>query len=243
MKELAILSITEVDERIKQVPSEILEERINLIYSLGYVYNPYSQEFYNPFINKGLKAIVTYNLNEERIVRLHNLLEKEYIEQNKGLKSYKVIENTIMGNFKLSLSFSFFESIFGILGLLFSILAIIFHLTDSPNLALGIMSIAFFMVNYYVAQNLRLYKYEGDSQLSLIWRKYHSIFRLVSLFQYPYFYFLIYLVLENYWLPLPIILFIVYLLRKFVKIKLIKSYWRFTGVNDIRNYAEKNGLL
>ena len=59
-----------------------MNEKIDLIYSLGYVYNPYDQEFFNPFINKGLKAVITYNLDLERIENLHNNLEKEFLAKN-----------------------------------------------------------------------------------------------------------------------------------------------------------------
>jgi adenine specific DNA methylase Mod len=67
MKELAKLRITEVDQRIKQMPSNEIDEKIDLLYSLGYIYNPYIKEFFNPFINKGLKALVIYNLDLKRI--------------------------------------------------------------------------------------------------------------------------------------------------------------------------------
>jgi len=49
--------VRKVDKRIDTLHDEEIDDRIDLLYSLGYVYNPYYQEFRNYFIEKGLKAI------------------------------------------------------------------------------------------------------------------------------------------------------------------------------------------
>ena len=148
MKAIAKLIITEVDPRIKAMSSEELDEKIDLIYSLGYVYNPYSKEFYNHYINKGLKAIVTYNLDLDRITNLHNSLEEEFLTTNKHLRTFDEISNSIYRNDEVSGVQLFMESMSGITGVVFLLLSVILNLTDYMNFALGSMLISFFFINF-----------------------------------------------------------------------------------------------
>ena len=193
MKELAQLRIKDADPRIKQVPSEELDEKIDLIYSLGYVYNPYDQEFYNPFIHKGLKAAITYNLNLDRIENLHNNLEKEFLAKNQRIRTFDEISHSIYGNDKVSRLGLFLESMSGIIGVVFLLLSGVLHITDNIHFALGSLIISFVFVNFYLIQNLLLGINEGDWQLSPFWRKISNIFFnlitiIISLLILPPFY-------------------------------------------------------
>jgi hypothetical protein len=243
MKALAQLRIKDADPRIKQVPSEELDEKIDLIYSLGYVYNPYDQEFYNPFINKGLKAIVTYNLNLDRIENLHKNLEKEFLGQNLRVKTFDEISDSIYGNDKVSRIGIFLESMAGIIGVFFLLLSIILHISNNINFALGCLIASFIFINFYLIQNLLFGINEGEWQLSPFWIKYKNFFSILSLLQYPYIYYLLLVVLDSYWLPILIIFPIKWLVKRFVTRKLSRKFWQMTGINNIREYAEQKGFL
>jgi hypothetical protein len=119
MKALARLRIEDADPKIKLVPSDEINEKIDLIYSLGYVYNPYDQEFYNPFINKGIKAIATYNLNLDAIEKLHKFLQKYFLTQNEKFRTFDEIEDSIYNRDKTSTIKLFFESMAGIIRVCF----------------------------------------------------------------------------------------------------------------------------
>lgn len=140
--------IKDADPRIKQVPSEELNEKIDLIYSLGYVYNPYDQEFFNPFINKGLKAVITYNLDLERIENLHNNLEKEFLAKNQKLRTFHEISDSIYRNDKRSMLGLFLESMAGIIGVLFFLLSIVFTYYGQHTFRIGQLNQVFYFCKF-----------------------------------------------------------------------------------------------
>ncbi len=243
MKELAKLRIGDADPRIKQVPSNEADEKIKLIYSLGYVYNPYEKEFFNPFINKRLKAIVVYNLNLAGIEKLHSSLEQEYLSKNQNFRRFEEIEKSIYKDDKVSRFGMFFDTMSGILGLVLLILTVIFHTLGKIEIATGLMLGSFFLNNYYFIYNRLYAQNEGEWLLSRFWLNYQSIFLILSLTLYPYLYYLLYLTIDSYWIPIIIILPIRYLIKKYITKKHIKNYWQMTGINDIRDHAEEQDFL
>jgi hypothetical protein len=246
MKELAHLRIIDADPRIKDVPSEDLYEKIDLIYSLGYVYNPYEQGFYNPFIKKGLKAIVTYNLNLNRIENLHENLEREYFEKNEKVKTFDEISNSIYGNDKVSIIGLFFESMSGIFGVIFLILSTIILFTSNVKFAACCLITSFICINFYLVQNLLIEKNENEwkeMNLSPIWLNYKNFFLVIFVLVYPYLYYQLFIIQNNYWLPVFIIFSLKWSINKIVEKKLSRQFWRTIGINTIREYATENGYL
>lgn len=246
MKELAHLRIIDADPRIKDVPSEDLYEKIDLIYSLGYVYNPYEKGFYNPFIKKGLKAIVTYNLNLDRIENLHENLEKEYFEKNERMKTFDEISNSIYGNDKVSRIGMFFESMSGIFGVMFLILSTIILFTTNIKFASFCLIASFICINFYLVQNLLIEKNENEwkeMKLSPIWLNYKNFFLIIFVLVFPYLYYQLFMVLNNYWVPIIIIFSLKWIINKIVENKLSRQFWRTIGINTIREYANENGYL
>ena len=241
MKEIALLRIRDVDPRIKAMSTIELDEKINLIYSLGYVYDPYNHEFHNPFINKNLKAIVTYNLDLDRIENLHNVLQKEFLDLNQHLRKFDEISLSIYGDetkFKI-----IDQSMFGIYGVIFFLLSIVLYFTGNINFSLGSLVTSFILVNYYFIQNLLVQVNEGELSLSPFWVKFKSFFSILSLLLYPCLYFLLFMVFHSYWLPILIGFSMRYLIKKNVIRNLSKKYWQWNGINDIQDYAEEKGLL
>ena len=149
MKSLAQLKIRDVDTKINQMSTEELELKIDLFYSLGYVYNPYDQEFCNPFINKTIKAIAVYKLDLERIENLHKKLEKEYLDVNHSEKTLNEISNLIYGDDKFSMIGAFLEDISGILGVVILFFSVLINVFGSLELATSGLIISFILINYY----------------------------------------------------------------------------------------------
>jgi hypothetical protein len=225
MKELAKLRIREVDQRINQMPFDELEEKIDLIYSLGYVYNPYIKEFLNPFINQGLKALVVYNLDLKRIQDLHEGLVEEFVEKNNKIRSVDEIEMSIYKNDTGSGLFIFLASESVIFSVVLFIIAIITHFFSGIIIAAITTSLSFVLINCYLVYNVLFAKNENEYLLSPLWLKYKNIIIIFSLMLYPYLYFLLYTSFDSFIIPIVIILPIRYLVKKYITKELSKRYW------------------
>lgn len=225
MKELARLRITEVDQRIRDISNDELDEKIDLIYSLGYVYNPYAKQFYNPFIEQGLKALVVYNLDCTRIINLHQSLEEEFIEKNKGIRSIKEIDDKLLKNYSISGIFLFLSSESSIFSVVCFFLTLLAHFFQAIEVAIIFSLLSFGLINSFVFFNLLYSKYELEWSLSIMWKKYKNLWTVFSLAMYPYSYYLLYLTLDNLWGPLIILFTITYVIRKYLIKNLEKRYW------------------
>ena len=226
MKELAKLKIREVDQRINQMPFDELDEKIDLIYSLGYVYNPYIKEFFNPFINQGLKALVVYNLDLKRIQNLHEGLEEDFIKANKKIRSIDEIESSIYKNDNGSGLFMFLASESVIFSILLFLVAIIAHIFGAIKIASTAIALSFVLTNCYLVYNLLFAKNEDEYSLSPIWLKYKNILLVFSLVLYPYSYYLLYLSFDNFFIPAFIIFPLRFLIQKYMIKKLSNRYWQ-----------------
>jgi len=225
MKELAKLRIREVDQRINQMPFDELDEKIDLIYSLGYLYNPYIKEFFNPFINQGLKALIVFNLDLKRIQNLHEGLEEEFLEKNNKIRSVNEIKRSIYNNDNGSGLFIFVTSESLIFSIVLFIIAIIAHFLGGIKIAAITIALSFVLINCYLTYNLLFSKNEDEDLLSPLWLKYKNILLIFSLALYPYLYFLLYTSFDSFLIPIFIILPLRYLVKKYITKELSKRYW------------------
>ena len=235
MKELAKLKIREVDQRINQMPFDELDEKIDYIYSLGYVYNPYIKEFFNPFINQGLKAIVVYNLDIKRIQNLHEGLEEEFIEKNNKIKSVEEIKSLVYKNDTSSGLFLFLASESVIFSFVLFLIGVIAHLFGGIVITTITIVISFVLINCYTIYNHLFEHNENEYSLSPFWIKYKNIILIFTLVLYPYLYFLLYISLESFLTPIFIILPLRYLVDKYMKKQLRKRYWLRSFIDLISN--------
>jgi len=226
MKELAKLRITEVDQRIKQMPSNEIDEKIDLLYSLGYIYNPYIKEFFNPFINKGLKALVIYNLDLKRIQNVHKGLMEDFLEKNNKIRNIDEIESDIYKNDTGSGLFMFLASESVVFSILLFIAAIIAHFMGGIEISTVIITLSFALTNCYVVYNSLFAKNEDEDLLSPIWLKYKNWILIFSLVLYPYSYYLLYMSFDSILIPAFIIVPIRFIIKKYITKKLSIEYWQ-----------------
>ena len=154
MIELAKLKIEVADPRVKNMPLVEIDEKIELIYSLGYIYDPYRKHFLNPFIDRALKVTVVYNLNLESIKKLHMHLKNEYLKDSKHLKRFEEIKRSIYKKDKISRLEIFLDSMSGILGFVLLIGTIIFDILGKIEISTGLLLGSFILINYYLVYNL-----------------------------------------------------------------------------------------
>lgn len=241
MKDLAKDWIRDLDSRMKTIPETDLDERLDLLYSLGYVYDPFEPFFYNPFIDKRLKPIMALMLDLKDIEKLHRIWLVEFTEKNGGLRKADEISSEI---FKVNLNSRIRSSLIemsGIIGIVLAMVAFVLSFTESYIFSLIATVMTFSFLGYYVSYNMMFEKKYGQSQLSQFWKKYQTFVLVLSVLTYPYLYYLLYLK-TNYWLPVIILFALRFLIEKYMTKNLSKEYWETQGIISIDKYAIKNGI-
>lgn len=240
MKSLTQLRIEDADPRLASISREERNAKIDLLYSLGYVYDPYAEIFFNPFIDQGLKAMVIYDWDQQTIEKFHDAFVEKFKTKNQII-TVEEISRKIYGNNKVSRLGSFLEVAAGMIGISFLAIAIIVHLLiDSVSLTLAAATVSFIFLIFYVAQNLLFGMNEGRALRSRFWYKYQNGLIGLSIAVYPYLYYLLYRYTNNYWVPIIILLAIRYSIRKHVKRILSKQFWQMTGMFCVKEYAEQH---
>jgi hypothetical protein len=242
MKELARFNIEKADSRFKKLLHNDIEEKIDLIYMLGYAYNPYKHTFLNPFIDKEFKADLIYDMSLDYIKKNHKESQLKYLLKNLRIKSFDKTMDSIYSNGP-STMFLNTESLGGIIGVILLILSIILHFCSNIFFALGSLILSFIFVNLYLKYNT-LYSKEINDELLLspFWRRFKKNFLLLRIPLFIYLYYILFIVLDSYWIPGLIIYSMNYFAEKFVIRHLSLSYWGRHYYSFFEEYAEKNGF-
>lgn len=240
MKELAKQKVKQLLKQNDNLFTSDIDDKIDYIYDLGYIYNPYKKVFYNPFINKKIKDVVVANFSLEKIDKLHNFAKEDYLRKNKEIKNIDSIKKSIYKNNKISKFSIFFDTYSGVLGIFFLLGAIFFHLANNFSIASIILSISFILINFYLVFNHLFVENEGEWKANPFWLKYQSIFFILYLLIFPYLYYLLYKITNSIWIPIIIIYTLRYLVVKYTTNKLSREYIQMTGINDILSYADNN---
>lgn len=231
-KELVKHLILEADLKIRLIPKEEISAKINLIYSCDYLYNPFSKTFYNPKINKELKALVVYNLSLEKLNKLLNHLDEEYIKSNK----IYILDSNIINTFNTSSHpLSGYEIIFA---LIFFTVGIFVHLFYSIYLSLVPLIVSLHLFNYFVFFNSEYEKIMAEEFLSPLWYSMKNFLVTLTVINFTYFFFLLKISFDRYlelnsflnfksFIFAFFIFFIIkYVSDKDVEKKLTTDYWR-----------------
>lgn len=243
MKDSAKWLVVKADPRIKTLNEEEISEKVDLFYSLGYVYSPYKLEFRNPFIDKGFKAISVYNLDLAGIQQMHDHLYETSIKENGKVATLEEVQTLISNiggsnsQFLLTL-----KALSGIIGIACLVVAIILQLVGQLYIAVGLELVSITLINHYVCKNAVLTLMEGDWKASQVWNKYQGLFYVLSVASYIYFYYLLYLATNSFWIPILIILPLRYFTRKSAVRQLGIEYLQFNSYHEILDYAESNNI-
>jgi hypothetical protein len=242
MKWLAIERLEATMPRFLNLSSDELEARIDLLYSLGYVYDPYLKIFFNPFISQVLKAQYVYLNSQASIEKFHNLVEKDFLKKNQEYVRLDKIAKSFHLNHKIELIVLFSESFSGLIGGLLFLISVVTLIAVGATPALWTGIGAFIAINFYVLRNALYGLILGDFLLSNLWKRFSMAFFIMIACLYPYLYYVMTLKFGNYLIPLVVILGLAYISRRLVLKTLSHDYWSTMGLPDIRDFAEENGL-
>lgn len=221
MLEFAKLNIRKADHRINMVPWEELEDKIELLYKNDYLYNPYQKLFYNPLINKSIKAIATYNLTFERLENLINVLKADYFKYNDKPISIETINSMTLAK-QTFYSISVIGFVYS--GLLF-IPTIIFYITGNFLFSSFTISVSLFLLNYYYKYNINIEKNNELICLADFWHKNKLLIISVRTVLFLIVFYLIFLTSRSYIISFFSIFCINYFSNLLSKKDLIKHFW------------------
>lgn len=232
-KEIVKHLILEADPKIRLIPKEEISAKINLIYTCDYLYNPFSKTFYNPKINKELKALVVYNLSLEKIDKLLNHLDEEFIKLNKNYTSDSDIINIFNTNSIFPLKG--YEIIFA---LFFFTVGVFIHLFYSTYLSLFPLIVSLHLFNYFVFYNSEYEKIKAEEFLNPLWISMKNFLLTLTVINFIYFIFLLkisydrfleldgYLNFKSFIFAIVIFFIIKFISDKDVKKSLTADYWK-----------------
>lgn len=232
--QMAALKIKEANPKI----SHEISEEINTLYSLGYVYNPYKKVFINLFIENKFKEEIVSNYKSENITQIHNQILNDYLRSNYKVKSLSQIEAKIYGNNKSSWLGTVLNIYSGIIGIIFLLLAIVLFFLSYKVVAMGFGISSFLLVSFYTFYNESYGKNEGTWALSQFYRRTTLLFLILFLLIHPLAYYLIYQVVNNWWLPIIIILILKYITEFIATEGLSTQYLQQRAIIAIRDYSE-----
>jgi hypothetical protein len=248
MQSIAQIRVPEKNPKLKRLLGSALEEKIKLLYSLDYVYDPYKNEFLNPLINKILDTNILY-------IPLNRIKEKceEYkINFNALNKTQRSLEEISIGIYGkddsterrsvLQERFGFF-GLFGIIGIFFFILTIVSHIILIIHLTTVFAIVFYIFVGVYTVYNTLFFYNEGrffSYDVEPFWNKSKMLFLSLNFIRYFYLSYLIYSSLDNWWLPLIIHYPLTYLINKIVTPWLSRQYWQIRAFPEFELRLENN---
>lgn len=238
MKELFYLNYQADIPSLKLMSIESLEPKVDLIYSLGYAYNPYDTIFHNFYINDTITSMdlktLSYADIREKYNDRRNAFESangSHIRTKEQVKEFIQKENTL-SNSNLTL---FIESSAGDIGLYSLLIAVISYLFISINLiiyfAVFMALLATLFTSFYVLRNLGL-SFKEHQQASLSdWKQKKNFFFMICLISYLALLYFLYVLFSNIWLPFILVFIIYKLIGRYTHKRLSKGYWLFSSYN------------
>lgn len=238
MKKLAEIKLTSGYSSDNET---VILNRIDYLYSLGYVYNPYSQDFYNPFVQRGLKETCAYNLNEQQIQNVND----QFIEDRGGsVLEIGAIESVFLTP-QPHWIFGVLTALIPFLSMAFLVTSLVFNILGYYITSSILVCISYLFLNTFIVENTT------HEEINLIdvyplWSKYRDFIPTIFLLHLPYLYYLLVNSLDNYWKPF-IVLFLLYFVassflhRKIVN-RLAKNYFSRYNWGELEAFAKKQPL-
>lgn len=233
------IAISQIHSRFKEAQSltdDELNTKINLLYKQGYIYDPYYQQFHNPFIGHTLKPNIVWNTSSEVIGKT-----KEFkLEIDKSVKSKTIDEVEVYFQSLRNPILELVEEIGGIVGMILILISIVcyFLLPLIISVCLAIIgSWLFSAYNYGSIQNEAV---EGISYSSEHWRKWRSFYVIMNYINYFLVGFFIFRLISGIFMGVALAVLLTYFIDKTALIFSIRRqsilYWNSIGLMNISAY-------
>jgi hypothetical protein len=200
-----IQNVLESKKHIRKMDSNELENRICDLLNRGFIYNPYDDKFFNPFID-GLNKMTSVSLVNLDWGNFMSLLDstikniKSTINsEEKIIKLYNRETNHFLLDIKL---------MSGFLGIIFFIISFVTYFFVPMIYVTVISLISFLFIRYYSIWNNLSSEYLGSFLDSPLWMKNKNNFLVLNFITEIFFSFCIYTVLDNFLSTFLIILII-----------------------------------
>lgn len=175
-----IMLVLDSKNHLKNFDNKELESRVEILLNRGFVYNPYSDKFFNPFFDNSTKIpsrLLTHSKWGDFFINLDSSLKlmKEYRKSEDEItQKYNRETNHFLLNVKI---------LSGIIGIILFLLGLVSFFFLSLNVTIICGVISYLFLKYYFVSNGLKTNYFGDYsfEVSPFWTKNKNKF-LVSLF-------------------------------------------------------------
>lgn len=232
-----------IQPQLKDLDTNEVYEKIEILNSLGYIFDPLFEEFYNPIIRRSFKPVSLINLTTNQIVELDEVLHQEYRSRYGNYKTYNEVCSQIASGSNSKTYSNMFFSLTGILSLITFVLSIVLLLLNIDTASFIFSLLSFLFLTYYIFENFITEQYQHEHLMSKLWISYKPIFIIIYLLNLIYVYYQLYIILDSYWIPLIIIGIARVLIKKLAKKRFRTTYWIHHGFKHIYEFYRKKGLL
>lgn len=211
------------------------EKKISLIYSYGYIFNPYVNQFINPITNLHLKPeILNYTIDTIEL----QLEDNTQIKQNKS-----EVENLINSKIRKDLSFISFKNFLESTSIIISLLAIIigisiysFQENKLPSIILLI--IANCTMHYWISYHWMYIKYEDELNVPKFYINNGSKIIILRMISIPLTCYFIYQSFEKpeLWILYSLFFILILITNYFATENLKKNWWLFKGYKSFKEH-------
>jgi len=239
MRELAELRMTAENKAGYDGNYYSIKERINTVYNLGYIYDPYKDKFWNPFFDTYFLSNDIYDYESDKLVSLHaeklfstgklarNMTEIRQVIKNK--------QNGLLGMlFKLG----------PILGVIFMVSSIITYFHSSIYVSLTLSVVSMLSLNTYSTKYSAKSEFEQTTLgLPMFWRRFSILIVILAFLNYGLFYWIFSELFDSWWKSLFFAPIIYYIIPNLATNHLSKEYWKNRGIFSIKEFAKENNVL
>jgi hypothetical protein len=180
-----------------------LNHRVQLLLDRGFIYNPYSDKFFNPFFD---------NLSKVPSRLLSNSKWKDYLISLDPIltyiRKYRKNDEEITQKYNLETNhfLIYIEVYSGIIGIFIFLSGLVSFFFLSLNITIILNTISFLFIKYYFLSNGLKTNYFGrwSIETSPFWRKNKNIFLIVLFINFFVFLFFLYLLIQKIFFTLII---------------------------------------
>jgi hypothetical protein len=233
--DLTILILNGILPEFEQQTTFEKRQKIELLYSYGFIYMPYDKEFVNPIIKKSFKLQIANSSYEQIIQFLNNNTPSRLTEEtleNKIDEAYTHIDKgrssrVLLGLWSMPLSMLAF------------IVGVSLHFfNESLQLTcLILLSISCCLIHYWVASHFLLAKFENVYLSAPLYYNYKRLWQIARAAIFMVTLYVCYgsINISNFWIVVVGILFL--LLTNLLIMKHLKDqWWGQTGLSTLKEY-------
>lgn len=221
---------------------EEVDEFVEVLYSNGYIYDPYKKNFRNLFVGniidaKGSIDVIQKHIQMTDINQVNEMFKAKQREEVLNA----IFEKEFNSNKITELIGRYIEPYALLYSVVFTVLSIITYFSMTFNNVL--LSTIFFLFAFsFLTMFIFFNKITEDvniDQPSLMWIKYSTLFYIIKIVYLVISVFFVEMFVHKYWIAVIAVFFLNSLIGYYVQNRLSRLYWFIYGIVELKDFMNK----